>query len=98
MMYTGEVLVGVQNHTSATSTFEIYPNPTQDGRVTIQGEFLPENAQCNIYNVMGQLVDSRNIFTDATFTLNVSGLSDGVYFVELIGSERNYKSKLIIAK
>ena len=43
-------------------------------------------------------MESRNIFTEATFTLNVSGLNNGVYFVELIGSERNYKSKLIIAK
>ena len=98
MKYTGEVVVGVDDYASAVSTFEIYPNPTQDGRVTIQGEFLPEDAQCNIYNVMGQLVENRNIFTDATFTLNVSNLNNGVYFIELIGSERNYKSKLIIAR
>ena len=98
MKYTGEIVTGVEDHTAAVSTFEIYPNPTQDGHITIQGEFMPESAQCNIYNVMGQLVESRNIFTDATFTLNVSGLNSGVYFIELIGSDRNYKSKLVIAQ
>lgn len=98
MKYSGEVVTSVEDYTAATSTFDIYPNPTQDGRITIQGEFLPESAQCNIYNVMGQVVESRTVFTEATFTLNVSGLKDGVYFVELIGSERNYKSKLIIAR
>ena len=98
MKYTGEIVTGVEDHTAAVSTFEIYPNPSQDGIITIQGEFLPESAMCNIYNMMGQLVESRNIFTDASFTLNVSGLNSGVYFIELIGSERNYKSKLIIAQ
>ena len=98
MLYSGGVITGVQDHTTAVSTFEIYPNPTQNGMVTIEGEFLPESAQCNIYNVMGQLVESRNVFTDATFTLNLSGLNNGIYFIELIGSERNYKSKLIIAR
>lgn len=98
MTYSGDVIVGVQDHTSSVSTFEIYPNPTQDGHITIQGEFLPETAVCNIYNMMGQLVSSSSVMTDATFTLNVSGLNNGVYFIELIGSERNYKSKLIIAQ
>ena len=55
-------------------------------------------AVCNIYNAVGQLVRSSNVETDATFSLNVNGLENGIYFVELIGSQRNYKSKLIISK
>ena len=48
--------------------------------------------------MMGQLVMSSTLTTDPTFTLNVSSLENGVYFVELVGSERNYKSKLVIAR
>ena len=97
MKYDGTI-VNVQDYSLSTSTFDIYPNPAQDGIVTIQGEFIPETAICNVYNTMGQLVMSCNVTTDATFTLNVASLQDGVYFVELVGSERNYKSKLVIAR
>ncbi|MBQ3734370.1 MAG: T9SS type A sorting domain-containing protein [Bacteroidales bacterium] len=97
MLYGGEVITGI-NDRQTVSTFEIYPNPTQTGNITIQGEFLPEEAVCNIYNVMGQLVLSQTVTTSATFTMNVNGLDNGVYFIELLGSERNYKSKLVIAR
>ena len=95
MKYDGTI-VGVPHHESYT--FEIYPNPTQDGRITVQGEFLPEQARCQIYNVLGQLVESMDVMTNATFTLNVSSLDNGVYFVDIFGSERTYRSKLIIAR
>ena len=95
MKYDGTI-VGISHHES--STFEIYPNPTQNGRITIQGEFLPEQATCNIYNVLGQLVKSLEVTTDATFSLNVSTLENGVYFIDILGSERAYRSKLIIAR
>ena len=98
MRYDGTVVYGIQDYSLSASTFEIYPNPAQDGIVTIQGEFMPETALCNVYNTMGQLVMSCNVTTDATFSLNVASLNNGVYFVELIGSERNYKSKLVIAR
>ena len=97
MTYGGSIITSIDEHQNP-STFEVYPNPTSDGRVTIQGEFLAETAVCNIYNMMGQLVMTKPVNTDATFTLNVSALQNGVYFIEVIGSERNYKSKLVIAQ
>jgi hypothetical protein len=98
MTYDGSIITGVEDHLSNTSTFEVYPNPTQNGNVTIKGDFMAETAVCNIYNMMGQLVMTTQVNTDATFTMNVSTLQNGVYFIELIGSERNYKSKLVIAQ
>jgi len=98
MKYDGTVVTGIEDYDLKTYTFDIYPNPAQDGLVTIQGEFLPETAVCNVYNMMGQLVMSNIVTTEATFTLNVSSLENGVYFIELVGSERNYKSKLVIAR
>ena len=95
MKFDGTIL-GIQQH--ETSTFDIYPNPSEDGRITVQGEFLPEQATCQIYNVLGQMVKNMEVFTDATFTLNVSDLDNGVYFIDILGSERTYRSKLIIAR
>lgn len=97
MTYAGQIITGVQSHTQ-NNTFSVAPNPTRDGMITIQGDFMNENAICNIYNVMGQLVMTKNVTIDASFNMNVSNLDNGVYFMELIGADRTYKSKLIISK
>lgn len=97
MTYSGQVITGVQEHTQY-NTFSVAPNPTRDGMITIQGDFMNENAICNIYNVMGQLVMTQNVITDSSFNMNVSSLDNGMYFIELIGADRTYKSKLIISK
>lgn len=98
MRYDGTIITGIEEHEQSISTFEIYPNPASDGYITIQGEFIPETALCNIYNAMGQLVMSKEVTTDASFSLNVNTLDNGVYVIEVVGSERNYKSKLIISR
>jgi hypothetical protein len=97
MLYTGEIITSVEDY-AQSSTFQVIPNPVRDGIVTIQGEFYNENATCRIYNALGQLVMTQRIQTDASFTMNVKGLDNGIYFVDIQGSERNYKSKMIIAK
>lgn len=97
MTYGGQVITGLQGHTQSY-TFSVVPNPTRDGRITINGEFIPENAICHIYNVMGQLVMTQNVTTDASFDMNVGDLNNGVYLIELVGADRTYKSKLIISK
>ena len=97
MLYTGEIITSVEDY-AQSSTFQVIPNPVRDGIVTIQGEFYNENAICRIYNALGQLVMTQRIQTDASFTMNVNGLDNGIYFVDIHGSERIYKSKMIIAK
>ena len=97
MTYGGQVITGVAEHTQ-NNTFTVAPNPTRDGMITIQGDFMNEDAVCNIYNVMGQLVMTKNVTIDASFNMNVSNLDNGIYFIELIGADRTYKSKLIISK
>lgn len=97
MMYNGTIITGVEDYTQ-DYTFSVAPNPTRDGRITIQGEFMHENAVCHIYNMMGQLVKTQNVTTDATFDMNVGELDNGVYLIELVGADRTYKSKLVISK
>ena len=93
-----ETLIGVCNPTnvneSSSMNAQVFPNPVK-GELTVKAEGLQ---QVVVYNAMGQLVMSQNVFTDATFTMQVGDLDNGIYFVELIGSERTYKSKLVIAR
>jgi len=57
-----------------TSEFNVYPNPVVDV-LTIEGDFT----SANIYDVFGKIVLSP----DAQNTIDVSTLSNGVYFVSI---------------
>ena len=97
MRYDGSVITGIADQ-QLEETFTVAPNPVTSGTVTVNGDFLTENAVCNIYNTMGQLVMSKDVETSSTFTINVNALTNGVYFVEIRGSQRNYMSKMIISR
>ncbi len=97
MRYDGSIITSI-NDSQIVESFTITPNPSTSGYVTINGDFHTENAVCNIYNSVGQLVLTRNITTSSTFTLDLNPLTNGVYFIDIKGSERNYKSKIIISK
>lgn len=97
MKFDGTVITGVKDYASY-NTFNVNPNPANGNYITINGDFFSENAICNIYNIMGQLVTTKKVETSASFQINISDLQNGVYIVEILGSERTYKSKLVISK
>jgi hypothetical protein len=76
----------------------VYPNPTA-GRVTLQlkqpvkGEVL-----INVRDAGGKLLMQERSFnydTAQQFTVDVSGLPEGVYFVELLGDDTLVQERLI---
>lgn len=74
--------------------FTIYPNPTCE---TLQLVATTDSVKSiGIYNVLGQLVqsfESKNF--EKNFTLNVSQLQSGTYFVELVFGRRKSTQKFI---
>ena len=81
----------LSNDDFVLSQFNLYPNPINNQFIIQlnQGLLLEK---VNIYNNLGQFVHS----TDKT-TINVSGLSQGVYFVKII-TDKGEASKRIIIK
>ena len=82
----------------AENTIQIYPNPS-NGIVTISGGNLSkEKHQLTIYNELGQQVYNKNMALFNEYTINLSHLSKGVYFITLQSEESNLKQseKLII--
>ena len=63
---------------SDNQTFSVYPNPAK-GFITIETE--EENAVYEIVNIMGQTVFSGSL--NGAKQVNVSGLSDGMYFIKV---------------
>ena len=65
-----------QNH-----DIKIYPNPTT-GQLTIDnGELIIENVE--IYNVMGQLLQSKIVNLQSKIEIDISHLAKGMYFLKV---------------
>ena len=88
---------GIVDHSETVSNFIISPNPSF-GNITVKGDFENGDAVCNVYDAMGALVSTRSINLEPTMNMSFSDLSNGIYFMEIVGKNRTYKSKLIIVK
>lgn len=71
--------VGIENF---DVNLNIYPNPTHN-ELTVQSDLRFENY--TIMNIMGQEIAS-DVVNDLHFTLNVSNLKPGAYFIRLMNS------------
>lgn len=79
--------------------FSIYPNPTQQGKFSIQTKGLyGEKAVVNIYNMLGQRVFSErfNTIDENEIQINAGHLSTGMYNVKLIQDQKTFVEKLIV--
>lgn len=88
---------GIENYNTNASSFTISPNPSI-GDITVKGTFPMGKGICNVYNSMGMLVCTQDVLMDNTFDLHFKGLSDGIYFVEIVCDNHIYQSKMIIAR
>ena len=75
-----------------TSFVNLYPNPSST-LVTLQTTL--SFGTVSIYNTNGQQV-YINSFNEATSTINLSGLTTGVYFVKVTGENRSITKKLVV--
>ncbi|WP_264535835.1 leucine-rich repeat domain-containing protein [Flavobacterium sp. N1736] len=83
--------LGVDDSVFAKAT--IYPNPT-NGEVNI-GNIILDKA--NVYNELGQLVKTFTLDSNNTNnTINLSGLSKGVYYIYLINQDAASAKKIIV--
>ena len=78
-----------------TSNVGIYPNPVTNQLLTINytDPSLFTNAVIKIYNVLGKEVLKK---TNASNQMDVSGLSDGIYLVQIIAGDVQVTKKIII--
>lgn len=85
--------------TEALSRLKVFPNPAKD-IVIINGFYLNENYQVELFSVLGKKLISANQYSGSrqNFTLNVSKFENGVYFLKIKSSSSEEKTfKLIIS-
>ena len=77
---------------SNSSDIRIYPNPS-DGNIVVDCGSLT-TTQLNIFDVNGKVVLSQNI-NDKRTPINISHLSNGIYYCRLLGNENAIKFTII---
>jgi hypothetical protein len=81
------------------STFHIFPNPS-DGLFNIELMTNAGNHSINIYNMMGSLMKTVSLNTNApgTYPLDLSELSNGFYMINVSSGSFNMFKKVLIEK
>ncbi len=83
------------NISEISRNFVIYPNPTT-GKLFIKSENQTPFT-CKIMNIAGQELIHKNVQSDNE-TVNLSGLSNGVYFIKIISESKVYGYKIVLQK
>lgn len=77
--------------------FEIFPNPT-NGELFIRFSTSSEEiVHINILNVLGQTIPVLQDFSKQSvmFPLDLSGMGNGIYWIEVIAGKKKYVKKII---
>ncbi len=72
---------GIKNiiYTDTENLLKIYPNPAKDQIIIESGDLIIENEAIRILDISGRQVATAKLLNDKT--MNVSTLSEGIYFV-----------------
>lgn len=77
-------------------TFSVYPNPVSTN-LNIKATTNGNSVVIKLYNIMGELVRTETI-TDGNNMVNVSSLTDGIYFYSIIKNNQIVETKKLIIK
>lgn len=89
----GSVSFRQKAENTLNKTISVFPNPAVNS-FTVVG--LDENVKrIDLYNSMGQIVNTFNYFENTEFTVNRNGLPAGIYFLNIV-TENNVSTQRVI--
>lgn len=69
-------------------SIQLYPNPAKEIlNIGLTGSDLPDTLE--IYNLTGQLMKKSNVINNSDLSIDVSSLSNGVYFIKISKKDEN---------
>lgn len=80
---------------SQSSNVKMYPNPAND-LVNISVSNYVGDLKVDLFDINGRLVKTKSVDFSGNYSLDLNGLTTGVYIVKLSGSELNYSEKIVI--
>ncbi|HRG91135.1 MAG TPA: T9SS type A sorting domain-containing protein, partial [Chitinophagales bacterium] len=93
------VSVGLAN-TDAASVVKLFPNPATNAVQLQIGLTQSDDLNLQLADVTGKLVMEQYLgeVNDKTFTLNLSTIASGVYYIRISGNNVNTVQRLVIEK
>ncbi|MBL4708269.1 MAG: T9SS type A sorting domain-containing protein [Flavobacteriales bacterium] len=88
------------NEAQYKNEFSLYPNPAADlTTISLEKPLVFKQQELEIYNILGEEVQSEQIVLGSQIiNVDVSALTPGVYFVNIIGDGNRVASKKMIVK
>lgn len=83
------------NENDLDSVFSIYPNPS-NGEITVSVAGAFGEGQIRIYDINGRVVYDKSATLEGNVSVSATGLSRGVYIMNIITDNNSVTSKLII--
>jgi beta-glucosidase len=91
-----EVPEAVETNIMETSGVLIYPNPS-DGEIHIRWPEVSGRSVITLCDMMGKSVYSeQKEWNDIQLVLNVRGIAQGIYILQIVGDNRNTAQKVIV--
>ena len=90
-------LYGITTEKAPMKHVALYPNPATDQISVKINDSNSANLTLNLYSVLGNLIQTQTVSQNDQ-SINTSGLSEGVYFVEIKSKSWSEKQKVIIQK
>lgn len=91
-----DLLIGGENNRPALA-MNVYPNPAYS-MVNVSVSGAGENAQLGVYDIVGNLVYTQNEVQNTGYSIDLSTLESGIYFVRLTDAKGTIAERLVISK
>jgi hypothetical protein len=88
---------GINQLSVVSNQLSVYPNPN-NGKFTMQLLIVSSQWSVEVYNVLGENVYSQFNIKNPKFSIDLSSLPNGVYFLQLKSEQGVFNSKVIIQK
>lgn len=89
--------ITVLNNINQLKNITLYPNLTS-GIITVDMGQTVENAQLTVIDITGKQVEQLKLTATPLQTINLSNLSDGIYYVKINTANEMVSSKIVIRK
>lgn len=92
-----QICVSINEQLNNSSLLHIYPNPVIDKLFLLESLELKHLVDIEIYNDLGQLVLRTQKFNSSNY-LDVSNLKQGLYFLNIVGSQNSLVKKFVVSR
>lgn len=92
-----QICVSSKEELNNSLLFRIYPNPVIDKLFLLESLELKHLVDIEIYNDLGQLVLRTQKFNSSNY-LDVSNLKQGLYFLNIVGSQNSLVKKFVVSR